>query len=302
MSRETVIPASEVRTIAVLGAGTMGRGIAQVAAVAGFHVFLRDIEERFVSAGMDSIRISLDRAVERGKLGREQAGDAASRLMGTTSVSDAVAAADAVIEAVPEDLELKRSIFVEVESASPAGALLATNTSSLRVGSIAEGLLDPGRLVGMHFFNPVPVLKLLEVVEGPASAPEAVATARDLGLRLGKDPIVVRDSPGFASSRLGLVLGLEAMRMLESGVASAEDIDKAMLLGYGHPMGPLKLTDLVGLDVRLAIARYLAQELGAAFSPPRILVELVAAGKLGKKSGEGFYLWDGDTARPKTRT
>jgi 3-hydroxybutyryl-CoA dehydrogenase len=299
MSREPVIPARNIQTIAVLGAGTMGRGIAQVAAVSGFHVLLRDIEDRFVSAGLDSIRRSLDRAVERGKLDREQAGEAASRLLGTTSVPDAVSVADAVIEAVPEDLELKRSIFVEVESASPGHALLATNTSSLRIGSIAEGLREPGRFVGMHFFNPVPVLRLIEVVEGPASAPEAVASARDLGLRLGKDPIVVRDSPGFASSRLGLVLGLEAMRMLESGVASAEDIDKAMSLGYGHPMGPLKLTDLVGLDVRLAIARYLEKELGAAFAPPRILVEHVAAGKLGKKSGEGFYFWDGDTSRPK---
>src|SRR5437867_1945570 len=152
------------------------------------------------------------------------------------------------------------------------------------------------RFLGMHFFNPAHILRLVEIVVGPLTSPEAVATARELGLRMGKDPIVVRDSPGFASSRLGLALGLEAMRMLEAGVARAEDIDKAMTLGYGHPMGPLKLTDLVGLDVRLAIAEYLEKELGPSFAPPRILRERVAAGKLGKKSGEGFYRWEGDTA------
>ncbi len=204
-----------------------------------------------------------------------------------------------MIEAAPEQLPLKRTIFTEVERHAPARALLASNTSSLRIGEIASALRAPERFVGMHFFNPAHILKLLEIVAGEATAPEAVETARGLGVRMGKEPIVVRDSPGFASSRLGLVLGLEAMRMLESGVASAADIDKAMTLGYGHPMGPLKLTDLVGLDVRLAIAEYLEKELGPAFAPPRILRELVRAGKLGRKTGEGFYLWEGDTALPR---
>jgi 3-hydroxybutyryl-CoA dehydrogenase len=293
----TVVPAAEIRRVAVLGAGTMGRGIAQVAALAGCEVRLRDVEARFAEGGLAKIRETLDGGVARGKLAAADRDAAAGRLSATTSLADAVSGADAVIEAVPEDLALKRATFAEVEAHTPASALLATNTSSLRIATIAEGLKAPGRFVGMHFFNPAHILKLVEIVVGPATASETVVSARELGIRMGKDPIVVKDSPGFASSRLGLVIGLEAMRMLEAGVASAEDIDKAMTLGYGHPMGPLKLTDLVGLDVRLAIAEYLEREIGPAFAPPRVLRDLVAKGKLGKKSGEGFYVWDGDTAR-----
>jgi 3-hydroxybutyryl-CoA dehydrogenase len=294
-----IVKAGEVHRVAVLGAGTMGRGIAQVAALAGCDVVLSDVEERFVEAGLAKIRESLDGGVQRGKLAPGERDRAAARLEGTAELARAVGDADAVIEAAPEQLPLKRTIFTEVERHAPARALLASNTSSLRIGEIASALRAPERFVGMHFFNPAHILKLLEIVAGEGTAPEAVETARGLGVRMGKEPIVVRDSPGFASSRLGLVLGLEAMRMLESGVASAADIDKAMTLGYGHPMGPLKLTDLVGLDVRLAIAEYLEKELGPAFAPPRILRELVRAGKLGRKAGEGFYLWEGDTASPK---
>jgi 3-hydroxybutyryl-CoA dehydrogenase len=198
-----------------------------------------------------------------------------------------------VIEAVIEDLALKRRLFADVERAAPAGALLASNTSSLSIGEIAAGMQAPGRLVGMHFFNPVHLMKLVEVVthETRASS-EPVERAVAFARQLGKEPIVVRDSPGFASSRLGVVLGLEAMRMLEQGVASAEDIDKAMELGYNHPMGPLKLTDLVGLDVRLAIAEYLFATLGRAqYEPPTILRDKVKRGELGKKTGKGFYTW-----------
>lgn len=296
---ETVVAGSEVRVVAVLGAGTMGHGIAQVAAMAGCEVLLRDVEEQFVESGLAAIRRNLDGAVTRGKITPGDASTVTARLRGTTSLAEAVAGADAVIEAVPEDLVIKRGIFADVESSAPSRALLASNTSSLRIATIAGGLRAPGRLVGMHFFNPAHIIKLLEVVAGPESSAGAVSAARDLGIRMGKDPILVRDSPGFASSRLGLVIGLEAMRMLESGVASAEDIDKAMMLGYGHPMGPLKLTDLVGLDVRLAIAEYLEKEIGPSFTPPRILRDNVAAGRLGKKSGEGFYIWDGETSIPK---
>ncbi|HVK78403.1 MAG TPA: 3-hydroxyacyl-CoA dehydrogenase family protein, partial [Kofleriaceae bacterium] len=205
--------------------------------------------------------------------------------------SSACAGADAVIEAVPEKLELKQELFAAADRAAPAHALLASNTSSLPVAAIAGAVADPTRVVGMHFFNPVHLMKLLEVVRHAGSDPSAVETAAELGRRWGKSPIVVKDSPGFASSRLGLALGLEAIRMVEEGVASAEDIDTAMKLGYGHPMGPLELTDLVGLDVRLGIADYLADALGPGFEPPALLRELVAAGKLGKKSGEGFYRW-----------
>jgi 3-hydroxybutyryl-CoA dehydrogenase len=294
-----VLPAARIGTVAVLGAGTMGRGIAHAAALAGCTVFLRDVEEDLVGSGLAAVRKTLEGACERGKITAGERDAAVARLNGTTALAQAVGGADAVIEAVPEDLELKRATFREVERHAPAHALLGSNTSSLRIATIAEGLAARDRLVGMHFFNPAHIIKLLEIVVGPETADRTAAVARDLGLRLGKDPIVVRDSPGFASSRLGLALGLEAMRMLEAAVATAEDIDKAMTLGYGHPMGPLRLTDLVGLDVRLAIAEYLAREIGPSFEPPRILRDHVAAGRLGKKAGEGFYLWEGDAALPK---
>jgi 3-hydroxybutyryl-CoA dehydrogenase len=200
--------------------------------------------------------------------------------------------ADIVIEAIVEDLALKQQLFTDVERAAPSGALLASNTSSLSIADIAARLTHPARLIGMHFFNPVHVMKLVEVVtHGSASIP-AANRAVEFARQLGKEPIVVKDSPGFASSRLGIVLGLEAMRMLEQGVASAEDIDKAMELGYNHPMGPLKLTDQVGLDVRLAIAEYLHATLGKPqYEPPKILREKVKKGELGRKTGKGFYTW-----------
>jgi len=207
-------------------------------------------------------------------------------------LASAVAEADVVIEAVVEDLAVKQRLFAELERAAPAEALLATNTSSLSVAAIASGMRRPGRLVGMHFFNPVHAMKLVEVVAHAGVNRAAVDQAVELARAFGKEPIVVQDAPGFASSRLGVVLGLEAMRMLEQGVASAEDIDKAMELGYNHPMGPLKLTDLVGLDVRLAIAEYLHRSLEEPqFEPPRILRDKVAKGELGKKTGKGFYTW-----------
>ena len=209
------------------------------------------------------------------------------------TVRNAITDADVVIEAIVEDLAIKQRLFADIERVAPATALLATNTSSLSIAQIAATMKQPGRLIGMHFFNPVHVMRLVEVVthgreQGGGAAERAVEFAR----RLGKEPIVVRDSPGFASSRLGVVLGLEAMRMLEQGVASAEDIDKAMELGYNHPMGPLKLTDQVGLDVRLAIAEYLHATLGKPhYEPPKILREKVKKGELGRKTGRGFYTW-----------
>jgi 3-hydroxybutyryl-CoA dehydrogenase len=213
------------------------------------------------------------------------------------ALADACALADCVIEAVPERLELKREIFQAIDHAAPPHALLATNTSSLPIGEIAGAAREPARVVGMHFFNPVHVMKLVEVVRHSRAGADYIALAVALAEKMGKTPITVADSPGFASSRLGLVIGLEAMRMVEQGVASAADIDTAMKLGYGHPMGPLELTDLVGLDVRLGIADYLARAIGPAFEPPRVLRDKVAAGKLGKKSGEGFYRWGADGTR-----
>lgn len=283
--------AERIRTLAVLGAGTMGHGIAHVAALAGLEVRIYDVTAEAAEAGRGKIAGNLDKGVSLGKLEAGARDAALARIRATDDLAAACAGVDAVIEAVPEKLELKKELFAAVERAAPAEALLASNTSSLPVAGIAAAVADPARVVGMHFFNPVHLMKLLEVVRHPAADESAVATAVALGEAWGKTPIVVKDSPGFASSRLGLVLGLEAIRMVEEGVASAEAIDTAMKLGYGHPMGPLELTDLVGLDVRLGIADYLSDALGTTFEPPELLRKLVKQGKLGKKSGEGFYRW-----------
>jgi 3-hydroxybutyryl-CoA dehydrogenase len=277
-------------TVAVLGAGTMGRGIAQNAAASGCEVKLFDTTPERANAGRDAIDAALAKLVEKGKLTGHDVDVQLERIEAVADRAQAVAGADVVVEAAPEDLLLKRTLFAALAREAPAHALLGTNTSSLPVTRIAEGCGAEARVIGLHFFNPVPVMALLEVVRGAQTSDDTLARALDFARRLGKDPIVVKDSPGFATSRLGVLLGLEAMRMLQEGVASAADIDKAMELGYRHPMGPLKLTDLVGLDVRLAIAEHLHRELkSAAFEPPKILRDMVAAGKLGRKSGQGFH-------------
>ncbi|SFE41251.1 3-hydroxyacyl-CoA dehydrogenase [Nannocystis exedens] len=271
----------------------MGHGIAQVAAAAGFETRLYDVRADLVEAGLTKVRANLDGGVAKGKVTEAQRTATLAALRGETDLQAAVTGADLVVEAIPEKLALKQELFTKVAAHVASTAVLATNTSSLSVTAIAAELPGPERVIGTHFFNPVHVMKLLEIVVGQKTAPEVLASVQAWGAKLGKDCIVVRDSPGFATSRLGLVIGLEAIRMVEEQVASAEDIDKAMCLGYGFPMGPLKLTDLVGLDVRLNIAEYLAANLqhGDHFRPPALLREMVAAGKLGKKSGEGFYKW-----------
>ncbi len=280
------------RRVAVVGAGTMGAGIAYAVALAGFEVCLTDSRAEVLPLALGRLNDLLAVAVKRGKLMAEDHAAAAGRLRAEHEFAPAVSGAEVIIEAVHEHLGVKQQLFAELERAASPDALLATNTSSLSVADIAAAVQEPSRVVGMHFFNPVHAMKLVEVVTHPRAAPVAVERAVAFARALGKEPIVVQDSPGFASSRLGLALGLEAMRMLERGVASAEDIDKAMELGYNHPMGPLKLTDLVGLDVRLAIAEYLHQALGEPqFEPPQILRDKVAKGELGKKAGKGFYSW-----------
>ena len=280
-------------TVAVLGAGTMGRGIAQNAAASGCAVRLFDTSAEAVQAGRDAIDGALAKLVEKGKVPGREADLILARIEPSTDRSACLKDADVVVEAAPEKLALKRTLFEALARDASPRALLGTNTSSLSISKIAEGCGAEDRVVGLHFFNPVPVMTLLEVVRGARTSEDTLARALEFGRKLGKDPIVVRDSPGFATSRLGVLLGLEAMRMLEQGVASAGDIDKAMELGYRHPMGPLKLTDLVGLDVRLQIAEHLHTELkSAAFEPPQILRDMVAAGKLGRKSGQGFYRYD----------
>jgi len=279
-----------IRTVAVLGAGTMGHGIAHVAAAAGYVTRLFDIAPATLEQGLQKIAANLAKGVEKGKVTSAARDETLARLRGTNDLAEATSGADLVIEAVPEKLALK--VQVLGESARHAGeqAILASNTSSLALTEIAAALPRPERVVGMHFFNPVHLMKLLEVVRAFQTSEETLAAVRGVGEAMGKEVIVVRDAPGFASSRLGIALGMEAIRMLEEGVATAGEIDKAMELGYGHPMGPLKLTDLVGLDVRLAIAEYLHAELGGAqFRPPQLLKQMVRAGKLGRKSGEGFY-------------
>ncbi len=284
---------TETKRVAVIGAGTMGAGIAQAAATAGWKTALADVDEDTLTQGLDRIILTLDGAVERGKMTPDERSAIRNRIHGDT-LEAACRDADLVIEAVVEDAAVKADVLKRAAAVAADNALLATNTSSLSVGDIAAGLPRPGRFLGLHFFNPVHLMRLVEIVVHPGTDAAARAEALDIVKAMGKEPIVVNDTPGFASSRLGVVLGLEAMRMLEQGVASAADIDRAMALGYNHPMGPLRLTDLVGLDVRLKIAEHLHATLGGdQFAPPDILRRLVAEGKLGRKTGHGFYDWKG---------
>jgi 3-hydroxybutyryl-CoA dehydrogenase len=271
----------------------MGHGIAYVAAAAGFDVRLTDADDATLRMGVRRIHEAFDKAIDRGKETTETREAGLRRVSTAASLGEAASGADLVIEAVPERIDLKQRIFAELEGIVDPTAVLGSNTSSLSITRIADQLANPERVVGLHFFNPVPVMKLLEIVRGERTGDGTVETARVFANALGKTPIVVRDAPGFATSRLGVVLGLEAIRMLEQGVASAEDIDRAMELGYNHPMGPLRLTDVVGLDVRLAIAEHLHATLGDdTYAPPALLRRMVSEGKLGKKSGQGFYSWE----------
>jgi len=286
-----------IQTIAVIGAGTMGHGIAQVAAAAGFKVLLSDVDRESLARGVKAIEGNLAKGMKLGKLTEDDRDRTLQHIHGTTNLKEC-AAADLIIEAAPEKLDLKKDILRQLESASDHPFIFASNTSSLSITEIASSSKRPEAVIGMHFFNPVHIMRLLEIVVGEQTSVETVDTVTAVGRKLRKEPIVVKDVPGFASSRLGVVLGLEAMRMFEQGVASAQDIDTAMELGYNHPMGPLKLTDLVGLDVRLNIAEYLHRELGSeAFKPPEVLRRMVSEGKLGKKTGQGFYDWSKEDAR-----
>lgn len=270
----------------------MGHGIAQVAATAGYDVTIRDLEEAILESGIASIESNLQGGVDRDKLTDAEKAAALERIATTTSLPDAVADADLVVEAVPEDMGLKRDTFEEVAAHAPAEAVLATNTSSLSVTAIASVLDRPERAVGLHFFNPVHIMGLVEIVVGERTDEETLSTATEFVEAIGKEPVTVTDSAGFASSRLGVAIGVEAIRMLEEGVAGPRDVDTAMELGYNHPMGPIELCDVVGLDVRLDILEYLREELGERFRPPQLLKRKVRAGKLGRKSGEGFYVWE----------
>ena len=287
------------RTIAVLGTGTMGQGIAQVCASRGHQTRLYDEDPSKASSALLAIRDMLDKLVKKEKITDAARITTLRNLSVATDLVESARGADVVIEAVPENMDLKVALFREVAPVAARAAILATNTSSLSVTELGRRVGVAERVVGWHFFNPPPVMELLEVVRGMLTSEDTVQRSLAFAAEIGKTPILVNDVPGFATSRLGVILGAEAMRMVETGVASAADIDRGMELGYRHPMGPLKLTDLVGLDVRLAILEHLQRELGEQFRPPALLRQMVRAGKLGKKSGEGFYLWKDGQAIPK---
>ena len=290
---------SRFRSVLVVGAGTMGRGIAALTASRGFETLLFDADPAALHEGCEAIHKSWEGARAKGKLTAEEVEASRHRLHGLNRLAEA-ASADLVIEAIPEDLDLKRMLFEELDSLCHEKAVLATNTSSLSVSRIGSATRRADRVIGLHFFNPVTSMPLVEIVRGKKTGDAAVAAAEAFVGSLGKQSIVVNDAPGFATSRLGLTLGLEAMRMVEEGVASPEDIDRAMEAGYGHALGPLKTSDLVGLDVRLAIAEALSTELSEErFRPPELLRRLVSDGRTGKKTGRGFYRWEGNVPVPE---
>lgn len=278
-------------TVGVIGGGRMGAGIAQVFAAGGARVSVVESGAEAAEAARARLADGLAKAAERGKLSVDPA-VVLERLVVIGSVEDLPPDADLVVEAVPERADLKVDVLTKAEAVVGDGTVLASNTSSLSIAELGAALRNPSRFVGMHFFNPVPASKLVEIVHAPDTDDQVVQRVRDWVRGLGKTDVVVRDSPGFATSRLGVLLGLEAIRMLEEGVADAEAIDNAMELGYRHPMGPLRSTDLVGLDVRLAIAEYLHATLGERFAPPQLLRDKVAAGELGRKTGRGFHDWE----------
>jgi 3-hydroxybutyryl-CoA dehydrogenase len=282
----------EIETVAVLGTGTMGRGIAHVSALAGYVTHLFDTNADALKKAEATIHRNLAKGVEIGKVPADSAETARRNLHLHAGLAEAVAQADLVIEAVPEDMALKIRIFGEVSKACPAHTLFASNTSALSITEMAAGSDRPERFAGMHFFNPVHVMKLLELVRGLQSSEETLRTMREVGVRMGKEVVLVNEAPGFVTSRINALIGNEAFRMLQEGVASAEDIDKALKLGLNHPMGPFEMVDLVGLDVRLSILEYLHKSLGEAFRPNHLLIQHVRAGRLGRKTGRGVYTYN----------
>ena len=286
-----------IDSVAVIGAGTMGAGIAQVCAQAGWKTNLFDAFPEGLERGMKTIDAFWDKGIARGKTTPEQKSEWSSNLHAVSEMADAVGDVDLVIEAVPEIPKLKHKIFAELGAMTREDCILGTNTSSLSIADIATASGRADKVIGMHFFNPVPIMKLLELVKHDSCSDETIAVAEAAGKAMGKTTILVKDIPGFATSRLGVVLGNEAIRMLADGVASAKDIDTAMVLGYKHPMGPLALTDLVGLDVRRDILLNLKQSFNDdSYTPHPLLEKMVAEGRLGKKSGKGIYDWSSGSA------
>lgn len=292
----------DVKTIAVIGAGTMGRGIAYAAALAGYETILEDVMPETLDAGLRYVREALEEGVSRGKVEAAARDAALQRIRPCKSVEDACRDADMLIEAVPEEMELKLELFTLFDKFAKPRAVLASNTSSLSITDMAEMTYRRDLCVGMHFFNPVPKMKLIEIVRAPGTSEETVEACREVGRRMGKEVVVVKESPGFITSRVNALIGNEAFSMLEAGIASAEDIDKALKLGLNHPMGPFEMVDLVGLDVRLRILEYLHQTLGEKYRPNALLKKLVSEGRLGRKTGRGVYEYPPKLAMEKIRS
>jgi 3-hydroxybutyryl-CoA dehydrogenase len=287
----------EVKTIGVIGAGTMGRGIAYAAAYGGYRTILEDVSPEMLEQGIAYIRQNLEEGVARGKVTEEQRNIALANLTTSRSVEDLCREADLLIEAVPEEMEVKLEIFTIFDKFALPAAILASNTSSLSITELAAITFRAQNCIGMHFFNPVPKMKLLEIVRALETSEATVQACAEVGRRMGKEVVVIRESPGFITSRINAMIGNEAFYMLQEGIASAEDIDKALKLGLNHPMGPFELVDLVGLDVRLNILEYLHKTLGEKYRPSPLLSQYVKAGRLGRKAGRGVYDYGDDAAK-----
>jgi 3-hydroxybutyryl-CoA dehydrogenase len=291
----------EIKTIAVIGAGTMGRDIAYAAAFGGFTTVLEDISPRMLEESMRWLAKSFDEGVARGKVDAKLRDRALSLIATTASVPDAIRDADLIIEAVPEEMEMKMELFTIFDKFAKPHAIFASNTSSLSISDMSDLTVSRERCIGMHFFNPVPKMKLIELVKTPLTSQNTVDVCTEVGRRMGKEVVLVQESPGFITTRVNALIGNEAFAMLEAGIASPEDIDKALKLGLNHPMGPFELVDLVGLDVRLNILEYLHQTLGEKYRPNRLLKQYVQEGRLGRKSGRGVYDYSAPvTANEKT--